>query len=296
MNKKKIPSKHTDEIQLRALKLDLLSINQATLPPDVTLESAIKIIAKKEIGGIAVWRDKLLDCGVTQARSLLQEHDLVVTGLCRAGMFCGEEAGGSKSKSWDQMIDDNFAAIDEAAEINAQVLIIVAGGIRTGEKDLSAARTFVADGLHVILERARDRGVILAIEPLHPVYCANRSVVSTMKQALDLCDVLGSGIGVAVDAYHTWWDPDLHAQIIRAGPERLLAFHICDWLRDTRDPLLDRGMMGDGVIDLQKMRGWMEAAGYSGLCEVEIFSERNWWQRRPQDVVDVCADRFLGDC
>ena len=135
----------------------------------------------------------------------------------------------------------------------------------------------------------------LAIEPLHPMYAADRACVNTLEQALDICDALdpdGSGaLGVAVDVYHVWWDPKLHAQIQRAGARRLLAFHVCDWLTPTTDLLLDRGMMGDGVIELRRIRGWMEAAGYAGFSEVEIFSANNWWQRPGDEVLATCIER-----
>jgi sugar phosphate isomerase/epimerase len=125
------------------------------------------------------------------------------------------------------------------------------------------------------------------------MYAADRACVNTMEQANDLCDALGAGVGIACDVYHVWWDPNLEREIRRAGRERLLAFHICDWLVPTRDLLLDRGMMGDGVIDIRKIRGWVEAAGYAGDHEVEIFSAANWWQRSPGEVVETCKERYL---
>jgi sugar phosphate isomerase/epimerase len=135
----------------------------------------------------------------------------------------------------------------------------------------------------------------LAIEPLHPMYAADRACVNTLEQALDLCDALdpqrSGALGVAVDVYHVWWDPKLQAQIARAGHERLLAFHVCDWLVPTRDMLNDRGMMGDGVIDIRRIRGWVEAAGFAGYSEVEIFSAENWWRRAGGEVLDTCISR-----
>jgi sugar phosphate isomerase/epimerase len=132
----------------------------------------------------------------------------------------------------------------------------------------------------------------LAIEPLHPMYAADRACVNTMKQALDICDRLGAGTGVALDVYHVWWDPELENQIIRAGQnEQLLAYHVCDWLVPTRDLLMDRGMMGDGIIELKKIRAWVEKAGYDGCCEVEIFSSYNWWKKDPDQVLKTCIER-----
>jgi sugar phosphate isomerase/epimerase len=158
----------------------------------------------------------------------------------------------------------------------------------------------VRDGIGELLDRARAAGVPLAIEPLHPMYCADRACINTLAQALDLCDLLDSGkggaLGVAVDVYHVWWDPQLSQGIERAGDKRLLAFHICDWLVPTADLLNDRGMMGDGVIDLPLVRSWMEAAGYRGYHEVEIFSARNWWRREPDDVLGVIKRRHRECC
>jgi sugar phosphate isomerase/epimerase len=154
----------------------------------------------------------------------------------------------------------------------------------------------VRDGIGEILDHARSAGVPLAIEPLHPMYCADRACVNTLAQALDLCDEMGEGVGVVVDAYHVWWDPQLNAQIERAGDKRLLAFHICDWLVPTNDLLTDRGMMGDGVIDLPLLRSWMERAGYRGFHEVEILSAGNWWRRDPDEVLATCRARHQTVC
>jgi sugar phosphate isomerase/epimerase len=156
----------------------------------------------------------------------------------------------------------------------------------------------VKDGIAELLDYARPAGMPLAIEPLHPMYAADRACVNTLEHALDLCDALdpaGTGdIGVAVDVYHVWWDPQLEREIARAGKsQRLLAFHLCDWLVPTTDMFNDRGMMGDGVIDLRRIRGWMEAAGYRGAHEVEIFSER-WWKVPGDDVLATCKARHAG--
>jgi sugar phosphate isomerase/epimerase len=173
--------------------------------------------------------------------------------------------------------------------------VLVVGGLPGGSRDISAARGMVADGLAALLPFAREHRIPLAIEPLHPMYAADRACVNTIRQALDLCDVLGDGIGVAVDVYHVWWDPELAAQIARAG-DRIFAHHICDWLVPTRDLLLDRGMMGDGVIDLRGIRRMVEAAGYRGPQEVEIFSAQNWWKRDGDEVLASCVERFNTVC
>jgi sugar phosphate isomerase/epimerase len=155
----------------------------------------------------------------------------------------------------------------------------------------------VEDGIAALLPHARAAGVPLAIEPLHPVYAADRACVNTLRQALDLCDALGEGVGVAIDVYHVWWDPELEQQLLRAGRSgHILAHHICDWLVPTRDPLNDRGMMGDGVIDLKRIRSWFEAAGFHGHQEVEIFSAENWWKRPGDEVLATCVERYRTVC
>ena len=198
-------------------------------------------------------------------------------------------------------MQDNYRAIDEAKTLNAPCLVLVVGalpGALNGKPeytDISRARAEVFDGIAASLEYARTVGMPLAIEPLHPMQAAERACVNTLEHALDICDALDPGrtgaLGVAVDAYHVWWDPKLEGQITRAGKSRLLAWHVCDWLTPTRDLLNDRGMMGDGVIELRKIRGYMEAAGYAGFAEVEIFSELDWWQRPGEYVLDTCIAR-----
>ncbi len=265
-----------------------LSINDATTKVQWTLEEEIAGYAALGVRGISIWRDKLAACGVAKAARMLAEHGMTVTGLCRGGMFPSDTAAGRQAA-----IDDNRRAIDDAAAIGAQCLVLVVGGLPQGSKDIGAARGMVHDGIDAVLEHARAAKMPLAIEPLHPMYAADRACVNTMGQANDLCDALGPGLGIALDVYHVWWDPDLEREIARAGKERLLAFHICDWLVPTRDLLLDRGMMGDGVIDIPRIRGWAEEAGYDGFHEVEIFSSENWWKRPAEEVVTVCKERYL---
>jgi sugar phosphate isomerase/epimerase len=165
---------------------------------------------------------------------------------------------------------------------------------RVEDKDIAGARSQVRDGVERLLEYAKGSSIALALEPLHPMYAADRSCLSTLNQALDLCDALdpfrSKALGVALDVYHVWWDPELEEQIARAG-HRILAFHVCDWLVPTRDLLNDRGMMGDGVIDIPMIRGWVEAAGYTQFNEVEIFSSGVWQVRDGNDVLDVCIER-----
>ena len=272
-----------------------LAMNTATLWESCNLRRAVDVLRRHAVRGIAPWRDRVGEVGVKEVARIIRDSGLVVTGLCRGGFFPAPD-----SKRRRAAIDDNLRAIDEAATLEAKCLVIIGGGLPQESRDLRGAREMVRDGLGEILDHARSSGVSLAIEPMHPMYCADRGCVNTLAQANDLCDELvgkgGTGIGVAVDVYHTWWDPQLAREIERAGEKRLLAFHICDWLVPTTDLLFDRGMMGDGVIDIPLIRSWMEAAGYRGMHEVEIFSKNNWWKRDPDEVVATCRLRHETRC
>lgn len=266
-----------------------LSLNTATVREQWNLRQCVDGCMRHGIGGIAPWRDKLQEAGVSEGARMIGDAGLQVTGLCRGGMFT---ADGALSQA---VIDDNKRAVDEAVEIGAQCLVMVVGGLPSGSRDLEGARATVTDGLAKTLGYARTLAMPIAIEPLHPMYAADRACVNTLGQALDICDQLDpdqtGAIGVACDVYHVWWDPELDAQIARAGKNRLLAFHICDWLVPTRDMLLDRGMMGDGIIDIAGIRQKVEAAGFDGLNEVEIFSAENWWKRDADEVLRTMVER-----
>jgi sugar phosphate isomerase/epimerase len=268
-----------------------LSINTATVREQWNLRQAIEGIAQAGIPGVAPWRDQLTECGIKEAARLIAAHGLTVTGLCRGGMFTAFDRSGM-----GRALDDNRRAVDEAAAIGAACLVLVAGGLAPGSRDLVEARAIIHDGIAQLLPHARAADVALAIEPLHPMYAADRGCINTLCQANDLIDELGPGVGLVVDVYHVWWDPFLEREIARAGKNRLLAFHICDWLVPTRDLLLDRGMMGDGVINIRRIRAAMEAAGYDGACEVEIFSKEDWWRRPPKEVLARCIERYRTVC
>lgn len=269
-----------------------LSINLATVRPQYTMAQAVDACLAQGITAIAPWRDQVQATGLKEAASIVRTNNMRVTGLCRGGMFPAADKAGLAAA-----IDDNKRAIDEAAAIQADCLVLVVGGLPKGSRNLPAAREMVVDGLAAILPHARQSRMPLAIEPLHPMYAADRACINTLEQALDVCDLLGAGVGVAIDVYHVWWDPKLYAQIARAGANgRILAHHICDWLVPTRDLLLDRGMMGDGIIDLRAIRVAMEIAGYRGPQEVEIFSSENWWKRPGEEVLATCAKRFFATC
>ena len=217
--------------------------------------------------------------GLPAVARQLRDTGITLSGYCRGGFYPAADAAGLAAA-----LDDNRRAVDEACTLKAPCLVLVVGSLpgaldgKPVHRDIARARAEVHDGIAATLEYARKAAMPLAIEPLHPMQAAERACINTLEQALDVCDALdparSGALGVAVDLYHVWWDPKLAQQIARAGRERLLGFHVCDWLTPTRDLLNDRGMMGDGVIEIRKARGWMEAAGYTGHAEVEIFSER----------------------
>ena len=273
-----------------------LSINTATLRGTGPLDAIIDACARHGIRAISPWRDQVAGIGLARTAQRLQSAGIELSGYCRGGMFTAVDAAGRQAA-----LDDNKRAIDEARTLGAPCLVLVVGGLPGAlagaprSKSIVAARNDVRDGIAATLEAARAAGMPLAIEPLHPMYAADRACVNTLAQALDLCDALdpaGNGdLGVAVDVYHVWWDPQLEAQIARAGSDRLLAFHVCDWLVPTTDMLYDRGMMGDGIIEIARIRGLVEAAGFAGYSEVEIFSAADWWKRPADDVLSTCIQR-----
>ena len=277
-----------------------LSINTATVRRqqggEVGLLRILDDCARLEIRAVSPWRDQVAAAGLQAVAATLRAHDLQLSGYCRGGMFPAIDDAGLQ-----QAYDDNRRAVDEACTLGAPCLVLVVGGLpgalhgQAEHKNIAGARAQVLEGIAKLLPYAQDCGMPLAIEPLHPMYAADRACVNTMAQALDICDTLDPGrsgaLGVALDVYHVWWDPDLQAQIKRAGPERLLAFHVCDWLTPTTDLLNDRGMMGDGIIDIPLIRGWVEAQGFAGYSEVEIFSTQNWWLKDGRETLGTCIAR-----
>jgi sugar phosphate isomerase/epimerase len=273
------------------MRTEGLSINLATVREQWDLREAVEACARHGISAIDPWRDQVQKIGLDESARVIKDHGMRVTGLCRGGFFPAADAAGRQAA-----IDDNKRALDEAATIGAECLVLVVGGLPQGSRDIAGARQMVADGIDACRAHAKQVGVPLAIEPLHPMYAADRACVNTLGQALDMCNQLGPDLGVAIDVYHLWWDPDFETQIARAGREkRILAYHICDWLVPTKDLLLDRGMMGDGVIDLKRIRGVVEAAGYHGPQEVEILSN-DWWKRPGDEVIKTCIERYNTVC
>ena len=272
-----------------------LSLNTATVRKQGDLLQIIEACARHGIRAIDPWRDQVAAVGLDRAVRAVRDAGLELSGYCRGGMFPADAVHRSAAR------DDNRRAVDEAKALGAPCVVLVVGGLpqysRPGSaatKDIAGARAQVEDAIDEMIDYARPAKMPLAIEPLHPAYAADRACVNTTKQALDICDRLDAdrtgALGVALDVYHIWWDPDVSAQICRAGKDRLLAFHVCDWLVPTRDILNDRGMMGDGVIDIKSLRGAVEAEGFAGYSEIEIFSEA-WWDKPMDDVLKTCIER-----
>ncbi|MBV4521201.1 sugar phosphate isomerase/epimerase [Pseudomonas sp. SWRI74] len=277
-------------------RLDLCSINTATLGHRLPIQKTLDLIARAGFGAVAPWRRDMEGQDLNAVRRQLCDSGLKVNAYCRSTYLTARDSKGFKAA-----LLDNCAAIAEASELQAECFVMVVGGVPEGSRDIAGARAQVAEGISMLRDQARSYGVPLALEPLHPMYAADRSCLSTLEQALDLCEQIEPGgfqsLGVAIDAYHCWWDPRLRQQIQRAGRQRrILGLHVSDWLVPTRDMLLDRGMMGDGVIDLRGIRRSAEAAGYRGHVEVEIFSRDHWWTCDEAQVLDTCAQRLQDVC
>jgi sugar phosphate isomerase/epimerase len=272
-----------------------LSLNTATVRKQGDLVTIIDACARHGIRAIDPWRDQVAAVGLDRAARAVRDAGLELSGYCRGGMFTSDAARRGEVR------DDNRRAVDEARALGAPCVVLVVGGLpqysRPGSaetKDIAAARGQVEDAIAEMLDYAREANMPLAIEPLHPAYAADRACVNTTRQALDICDRLdpqrSGALGLALDVYHIWWDPEVLAQIARAGADRLLAFHVCDWLVPTKDMLNDRGMMGDGVIDIKRLRAAVEDQGFAGYSEIEIFSN-DWWGKPIDEVLRTCIER-----
>lgn len=251
------------------------------------IEKAAQEFSAAGIGGITVWRDALSGRDIAATGRMLRELNLEVVSLCRGGFFPALTAAGRQAA-----IDDNLRAIDEAAALGAPMVVLVCGA--APGQSLPESRRQIRDGIAACLSHAAAAGVKLAIEPLHPMYAGDRSAVNTLAQANDMARELDSPwVGVAVDVYHLWWDPDLQSQIRRCGENgHLLAFHLCDWKTPTLDMLNDRGLMGEGCIDLKQIRGWVEETGFNGFNEVEIFSDI-YWQQDQHQFLEKIKEAYL---
>ncbi|MEO3778302.1 sugar phosphate isomerase/epimerase family protein [Micromonospora sp. B11E3] len=236
------------------------------------------------VANVGLWREDLAPCGVERAAALVRDHGLTVTSLCRGGFFA--EPG------W---YDENRRAIDEAAAIGAPALVLVSGGLPPGSRDVDAARAHVGEAIGALVPHALAAGVRLAIEPLHPMFCADRCVVATLGQALDLARPYPpEAVGVVVDTYHLWWDDQVWAQLARAGREdRIACFQVADWVTPLpAGVLLGRGLPGAGCVELRRFREAVDAAGYTGPIEVEVFAEEVW-SRPGREVLDETIAGYL---
>ncbi len=258
--------------------LNNLCIHTITTKP-WPLETAIEKYRRAGVKGITIWRDALKGYQLEAIRSQIDAAGLTLVSLCRGGFFPARSEHGRQAA-----IEDNLKALDQAAALKAPLLVLVPGA--DPKQPLQESRVQIRTGIEAILPRAEELGIKLGIEPLHPMYADSRSAINTLKQANDLCEQFQSLLlGVVVDVYHLWWDPDLQTEIKRCGDAgRLFAFHICDWKTPTTDILHDRGLMGEGCIPLPQLRAWMETAGFDGYDEVEVFSNSYW---------NMNQDRFL---
>ena len=255
--------------------LSRLSLNQRTTN-NWGVQEAVEGCVRAGIPWIGLWRDKVAETGLEESARIVREAGLRVSSLCRGGMFPAETAAERRSH-----LDDNRRAVEEAATLGTDVLVLVCGP--SPNRDLEAARSMVEEGIDLLAPYAAEMGVKLGIEPFHPALMTERSVIVTLAQALDIAERFDPDqVGVVVDVYHVFWDPNLFSQTARASG-RILGFHVNDWVVPTRDPLLERGMMGDGVIELRRIRTAVEDAGYAGPIEVEIFNPEIW--SRPGDKI-----------
>jgi sugar phosphate isomerase/epimerase len=271
-----------------------LALNTATLGHNHdgagagwSTERVIDACAERGIGGIVFWRREIGNRAI-EIGNRVREAGMAVAGLCRTPYLVGREA--------PKQLDEARASIEMAAALGAPVLTVVTGGTEPGTRSLDDSIKRLAERVALLAPYAAERGVSLALEPLNPMFGGNRTCLFTVADAHEVCKLVHApNVGIAVDVYHVWWDREL-AKSLHQARGLVLGYHLCDWLEDTRHLLLDRGMMGDGVADLRAIRSAVEAAGYEGLCEVEVFSAENWWKRDPAEVLDVIVDRFRRFC
>lgn len=265
------------------MTLERFSFNQATAK-FWPMEELVAGCVAAGVPGVGLWREQVGEYGVASAAALVRGAGLAVTSLCRGGFF--------SSEGW---YDENRRAIDEAAALGAPVLVLVSGGLPSGSRDLDAARARVGDAIGALVPHAQQAGVRLAIEPLHPMFCSDRCVVASLGQALDLAAPYPAGaVGVVVDTYHLWWDDQVWAQIERAGREgRIACFQVADWITPLPEGvLLGRGMPGAGCVELRRFRSAVDATGYTGPIEVEIF-HADVWARPGREVLDEAVAGYL---
>jgi sugar phosphate isomerase/epimerase len=248
-----------------------LSLNQATVR-GLTAGEAVELCVRHQIPGIGLWRDAVAELGLAKTAATVRAAGLHVSSLCRGGFFTHADPQARAAAA-----ADNRAAVVEAAELGADALVLVSGGLVPGSRDLGLARRMIADGIADLVPFAQSAGVRLGIEPLHPMFCADRCVISRLGEAVDLSLLFpADAVGVVIDTYHVWWDSQLAADVERAAG-RIVSYQLCDWtLPLPKDTLLGRGHLGDGFIDFRSITARVLAAGYTGYAEVEIFNQEIW--------------------
>jgi sugar phosphate isomerase/epimerase len=267
--------------------LSRLSLNQRTTA-SWSLPEAIRGCVDAGLGAIGVWREQLAEVGVDEAVRLIGDSGLRVSSLCRGGFFTTADPDEAQAAE-----AQNREALEEAAALGAATLVLVPGGLPAGDRDLVAARDRAARAIERLVPYAQELGVTLGIEPMNPIYAADRGVISTLASALDIAERFdATAVGVVVDTFHLWWEPGIAEQVQRAG-NRIVSYQVCDWITPLpADTLLARGMMGDGHIDFPAFTRAVAAAGYAGDVEVEIFNA-DLWAQPPAEVVDTMAQRYL---
>lgn len=275
------------------MNLQACAINTATLGFQAPIGEVIDAVARAGFGAIAPWRREVEGGDVPAIGRRIRDAGLKVSGYCRSTYIPA-----TTRESFRANVEANKRAIMDAATLDSETFVMVVGGLPQHSKDIAGARQQVKDATAELLDHAKALGVRLSLEPLHPVYAAERSCLTLTSEAIDWCEeiegpTMDPWLGVCLDVYHIWWDPNVLASIAQAGAaRRIFNFHVCDWLVPTEDVLNDRGMMGDGVIDVKALRSAVETAGYRGFVEVEIFSARNWWTRAMDETLAIVRERF----
>jgi sugar phosphate isomerase/epimerase len=272
---------------------DRCCLNTATLGHREPIAVIAQRVAAAGFGWITPWRREIDERQPARDAEAIRAAGLRVRSYCRTAYLAHASEAARR-----QAVDDNRRALAAAAALGARELIAVVGGLADGSRDTDGSRAQILRGLEALMPAIESTGVAIALEPLHPFYAADRSLLNTIAQAQawhETLDPEGRHFGIAVDAYHVWWDPLLAPSIAGAGP-RIRAFHVSDWLRHTQEPRLDRGMMGDGVVDLKRLRAMVEATGFDGPVEVEIFSRDRWWKEDPDVVLRTCRERLQTVC
>lgn len=267
------------------MDIDRLCIHTVTTKP-LGLEEALTLYSQAGIPGVTLWRNSIQKLGISETKDKMQSASMKAVSLCRGGFFASNSEDQRR-----QAVRENLTLISEASKIGAPLVVLVPGADPLQSMELN--RKHIREGIEAILPSAADLGVRLGIEPLHPMYAGDRSAINTLKQANDLCEQINSAwLGVVVDVYHLWWDPDLQEEIERCGDHgNIFAFHVSDWKVPTIDLLNDRGLMGEGCIPIRQIREWVDGAGFQGMVEVEIFSDR-YWQMDQEIFVRKIVESF----